>query len=62
MIFGGVCGGAWVNAIKRGHTHELSQETKDLQETPDLPRFEGEVQDDEYDVKMLFSACPLLKV
>ena len=32
-------GGSWVNAVKQGHTHEISQETEDIQETADYARF-----------------------
>ena len=48
--------------VNRGHKHDISQGTEDLQETTDRPWFAKGVQDDENDVKMLFRACPLLKV
>ena len=38
-IYGG--DGAWVITIKQEHTHEISQETEDLQVTTDNPWFAG---------------------
>ena len=44
VVFVVVCGGcAWgyVNAAKRGHTHEISRKTEDTFHTVDGPWFAG---------------------
>ena len=47
----GVCVCVRVNAVKRGHTNEISQEMKDTQETTEGAQFVGGGWVDKNDVK-----------